>query len=252
MAGVLRYEWRRISTVRSTWIMAGAAVLVTVGIGLILILLLNAEQNAAREAGELITPLDLTAVVVGMIVFNPVVWVLMATIAAQSFGQEFRHGTLRLTLTAFPTRPPVFIAKIVICLVVITVALAASLIVGLILVGLAGGSAIGFEEPITSAFGLIARGWILIVGIALMAIAITVVTRLIALGIVIPLMLFGVEFIFVPIVGQFIGWLPNVLPLHAGLEFVGGDSMIASGAIFACWVVVPLIAAFTLFQARDA
>ena len=64
------------------------------------------------------------------VVDNPIAMVLIASLGAMAFGHEYRYGTIRLTLTAFPRRPAVFFAKfamtVVIALVVSAIAVVAS------------------------------------------------------------------------------------------------------------------------------
>lgn len=256
MTGILRYEWRRISTIRSTWIMAGASVLVTLLLGLLMILILKAAEQAARDASQPLEVTSLGAIAVGCVALNPVVWVLIATIAAQAFGQEYRHGTLRLTLTAFPVRPPVFIGKIIISMLVITAVIALSVIIVALVIGVGAGSVVKPEDSIVDLLLIAVRCWVFLIGLCLMATAITIITRVVALGIVIPLLLIGIEVVFVnalvAFVGDAISWLPQLLPLAAGMAFIFGENMVSGGLIFACWVVIPLVVGFVLFQARDA
>ena len=73
---------------------------------------------------------------VGSATTNLIVLVLLGTLAAQAFGQEYRNGTIRLTLTEFPKRTPIFVAKVIVCCAVVIVSfLIATVLAYLVLMG---------------------------------------------------------------------------------------------------------------------
>jgi ABC-2 type transport system permease protein len=98
LADALRYEWVRIRTVRSTWVLTILSLLFT---GLIAGLTAggaNAQTNVqglaeALTAGSALTPL------------------LMGLIGVFAFGHEYRFGVIYSTLTAVPLRSAVAAAK---------------------------------------------------------------------------------------------------------------------------------------------
>jgi len=99
MTAALRYEWVRISTIRSTRLVLVAVLVLS---ALLAWLSANPEPAFDEQGNEVGTspvpwwaafggPLGLTAV-------------LVAVVASQAIGQEYRFGLIRLTLTAFPQR----------------------------------------------------------------------------------------------------------------------------------------------------
>ena len=120
MRGALSYEWVRLTTVRSTWVLSAAALVVAVLAALAFTLAPSSASTGVEDAlgdqrayanvltaGAQLTPL------------------LMGLLGAFAFGHEYRYGTIRPTLTALPRRTPVAAAK------VLTVALWSALVGGL-------------------------------------------------------------------------------------------------------------------------
>ena len=120
---LLTYEWRRARSIRTTWITSLFVILSVVGFSyLISIAGTDADGNPVKvPAAEVVSQ---------SVLGNPIVMVLVASLGAMAFGHEYRYGTIRLTLTAFPRRTGVFFAKLLttllIPLLVLAVAVAAS------------------------------------------------------------------------------------------------------------------------------
>jgi hypothetical protein len=115
MTGELRYEWVRISTVRSTWALIGLAMLVPAGLALFVSWLVG---SLGPDAGG---PPDGSGAG-GLAGFLPLTAAVLCAIGAAAFGQEYRHGLIRITLATFPRRTPVFIAKTLMVAIVVVVA----------------------------------------------------------------------------------------------------------------------------------
>lgn len=113
MTDALRYEWTRIRTIRSTWWLTGITVVVGTALGFLIawgVSTAFAFDGAPR--GQ-----ELAAVgpmVVGQFsgegapFFVPFV---VALIGVFAWGHEYRHGMIRATLTAVPSRTHAWVAK---------------------------------------------------------------------------------------------------------------------------------------------
>lgn len=94
------YEWARLRTLRSTWIMSALSLIFSALMGLFAIPIINEDPTALAWLSSLtIAVPTVTALCCGLIgVFG--------------VGHEFRYGTIRPTLTALPRRLPVMLAKV--------------------------------------------------------------------------------------------------------------------------------------------
>ena len=257
MNAALRYEVRRITSIRSTWILLATAILLAAALSTIVSLVLSSNGPNNEALGPIITA----------VAANFLVWVALGTVAAQTFGQEYRHGTMRLTLTIFPRRSQVFFAKAIVCCVFIT---AAFLIIYLLSAGiLLAGGGIGSPESTVEFIAFVARSWFYLMGFCLIVFGVTLLTRSLALGIVIPLLVAVVlEGIIVPlIIGLTSGgftedgppkatgiteWISNGLPFTAGGQSAVGDDLLRNGLVYLVWIIVVTGAGLVVFQRRDA
>ncbi len=96
------YEWARLRTLRSTWIMCGISLIFSALTGLLAIPIIDEDPTALAWMSLLTVAVPtVTALCCGLIgVFG--------------IGHEFRYGSIRPTLTALPRRVSVMLAKIVI------------------------------------------------------------------------------------------------------------------------------------------
>lgn len=245
MTGELRYEWRRITTVRSPWICLALAFVAGAGLTLL---------GTAETSGDgAIRPNPwLTMLTVPLMVAN----ILATVVAAQALGQEYRFGMIRLTLTAFPRRLPMLAAKgavvVLWCVGLFLVCLAGSWLALVVRAaptpdgGIPGGTA-----------GLLLRALLVLVGWAGFAFAITAITRLTPLGITLPLV-WGllVEGLLMALLRW--DWLSYVLPFRAASAAtargdVDGPLTPWSGlGVFWAWAVVLIVVGTVLFDRRDA
>jgi ABC-2 type transport system permease protein len=89
VTGLLSYEWRRLRSLRANRALFAGVVAFA----------LLADLAAAGR------PLDAEGVVFHVVQRDLAVrWLVAAAIGAQAFGHEFRYGTIRPTLVAFPRR----------------------------------------------------------------------------------------------------------------------------------------------------
>ena len=136
MIAALRYEWVRLTTLRSTGWLVGLAL----GLHSLVAFLIAWGMSSTNVSLSDDTTFSILATG-GASTGGPPLLVayLLGIIAVLAFGHEYRHGMIRATLTAVASRPAVFLAKaLVVGIVVATVAVAAVLV----------------TVPIHAAFGL--------------------------------------------------------------------------------------------------
>ena len=238
---LLTFEWRRARSIRTTWITSGFVVL-----GALFFAFLGTAA-AVDENGQSLA-LPTTDLIKASLVDNPIVMVLIASLGAMAFGHEYRYGTIRLTLTAFPRRTTVFFAKLVMTLLIaLAVAAVATAITYAFLL------ATGANEP----GGLTWPRWVFQLVVfagtfAVLAFSLTVITRNHPLGIIGPLLLFLFELTIGGLLAERLEWLPKALPLTAMQTWFGGDAGVRPIAVWAAWMVGLLAIGFVLLRRRDA
>ncbi len=109
LTAALRYEWRRLLTLRSTYWLVGASLVIALGLSSLIawgfsgVEILEDGPDfvlaaiATQGAGAGFTPLLIAYV--------------MSIFGVLTFGHEYRHGMIRATLTAVPDRLAVLGAK---------------------------------------------------------------------------------------------------------------------------------------------
>jgi ABC-2 type transport system permease protein len=96
MTRLLRFEWRSLRSLRGNWAMLAGVVAFA----------LLADLAAAGR------PLDAQGAVFHLVQRDlPVRWLVAAAVGAQAFGHDFRYGTIRPTLLAFPRRGRLLAAR---------------------------------------------------------------------------------------------------------------------------------------------
>lgn len=96
MMNELKYELIRMRTLRSTWIISALALLQALGFVTLFALV-------GRGQGYVPTEETRFESLIGFILV-PFFVVLVSVVAAQAFGHDYRHGTIRVTLSTFPRR----------------------------------------------------------------------------------------------------------------------------------------------------
>ncbi|MGH7868127.1 MAG: ABC transporter permease subunit, partial [Candidatus Dormibacteraceae bacterium] len=202
MISALTYEWRRITSIRSTWILLGIIIILPVTVITIGLLL-----------GQSVDPLSTTIFSLSAVGF------LAAALGAQSLGQEYRFGTIRVTLTTYPTRLFIFVAKLVVALGFTVVTGVVTIGLCLLIASLAGDPWQLTADALAIAFRmvLILAGWLLI------GFGIAGLTRNTMLGIVLPLVtVFVIEPLLLLTVIPKALWLAELLPFN-------GNNALATG-----------------------
>ncbi len=248
MIAALTYEWRRLWSVRSTIVVS---VLYLVLIGLIGGLPLFLDKNGPTQSW--LGLYSASSNILGMIV--------LSVVAAQSFGHEYRYGLIRLTLTEFPKRERVLFAKIdVLGVYYLLMMVAGWSVLGLIGALAPAGRISADAEGLSMAGGklpdlwqILAWGW----GYVLIAFAVTLITRNLALGIVLPMVTaIVVENIIAGLASLAKGrldWFVNIMPFRNGDAWLSGNTdLVQPGLVYFAWVVAILLIATIRFHKSDA
>lgn len=261
MLDALRYEWTRLTTLRSTYWL--------IGIGLVAAAAIPVIFGFTASKDDLLIPEFVALVVNGGASFGiPFMAVFMAVIGIFSTGHEYRHGTIQPTLTALPQRSRLILAKVLVVsaatVVVTAVSMAVNAGVLLVFFGEVPGL---FDDPVrTALLGYVVYTLIYtLTGLGLGLLFRGVPSALV----VIFLMPLIIEKVIVGLsMVPALDWLVPVvkfLPFTAGELLMsvesadmgmGGDydffSRWSSGGVFAVFAAVIIAAAWTLFKKRDA
>ena len=181
MISNLVYEWRRLWSVRATWIMTFVYLVIVGLLGAGPLFLGDGGFGSQTWKGLYSTNANVLCLV------------MLSVVASQFFGHEYRYGTIRLTLTEFPKRERVMLAKTIMLGIYVGI----STFLGWAVLGAIGALA---PEGSLSSNG---PGWnlnggepselwqVLVFGFSycLIAMSITIITRNLALGIVFPLLM---------------------------------------------------------------
>lgn len=214
MSRVLRYEWIRASTIRSTAVFPLIGVLFA-GLGTMVGIL--SDPEASGTLSQLILSAN-----------TPITTVLLTVPFAQAFGHEYRDGTMRLTLSQFPHRGQVFWAKVAVPAVIASVGVLVTVAVVAALDALQGMRFQGGDVvEVVWRSVLFAVLWGLVVA------AITVLTRNLAAGIVVPL-------IWSLLVETLIASLVDNETLISLLPLTAGSGWVATGGVSG-WPMVALV-----------
>ncbi len=260
--GVLRGEWTKLLSLRSTWWVLAATVVLITGISLAVAFSLEAVAADLAAAPGAAAPASGAEVVSGGFQMG---MLTIAVLGALLITGEYSTGMIRSTLAAVPTRVPVLAAKAVV-LAAVTVAVAT---VGIAL-------AYVVTMPLLADLDLVpalddGRTWqvfggtvYFLVAAALFALGVGTLLRSSAAAITVALTVL----LLLPGVLSFIGldWVEAIveyLPLPASGAFLGGGEGSLSSAgqeltattgvlVIAAYAVVPLIAGAVVLRRRDA
>jgi ABC-2 type transport system permease protein len=241
VTGLLVYEWRRMRSLRSN------RALLAVGVGFALL----ADLAAAGE------PLDAEGVVFHVVQRDLAVrWLVAAAVGAQAFGHEFRYGTIRPTLLAFPRRRRVLAGKAAAAAMAATamalLASAASFALLLVLTRWDRGL---YADP--RLWRSLAYGAVTVGLVAALAAGLGALTR----GTGLPVVLLGLwAGILEPLVAAILGGGAGVLPFLSMLQLAAysGDALHLGAAgplsavVFPLCLAAVLIVAALMFSRRDA
>ena len=282
MGSALLYEYRRAVTLRTTWIF----LLIAFAMGGLTTWAQYYISGADNGVGSYNIGLLLTRVTS---IYQLTVFVI-ASFAALSWGHEYRFGLNRLTLSVFPRRWTVFIAKTVGIIVFSSAAWLTSAIGGaLLLFSVDSKHVVDYSLGVVNstenigdgrdpklvmehivAWHWLGRSLAFVVVFSLIVGAVTALTRNLTIALIVPnvMMLFA-ENVFV-LVGNFASAatanvMNQVLPFVNGQRFADWSTGSAQGqtasasvptmqsmTVYLSWAVLLLIGAGISFQRRDA
>lgn len=256
MTSALRYEWVRTTTVRSTWVLIALAIILPAALTFLLgwatadFVASQSETGPGGPGSEGFAPFGLVSTTVLLLA------ALLVTLGAAAFGQEYRHGLIRVTLSVLPHRNAVFAAKLL--MVIFITAVAAIVAILAIVLGYTLGLALGgASDPTTFSEGVLAqvRALFVVIYFVLIGFAVTALTRNQPLGILVPIVGWVVEQV-VTVIALFQNWtwIEWVLPFTGALASVNSTGTEAWGhlGVAGLWLAVILIPAWVLFNRRDA
>ena len=259
--GVLRGEWIKLLSLRSTWWILAVTIALITGISLAVAYSLDAMAADPAQASSLATTNGADVVSGGF----QLGMVSVSVLGALLITGEYSTGMIRSTLAAVPTRVPVLAAK-AIAVAVLTVAVSAVSIAVSYLVTM----------PQLGTYDLVpaldqARTWqvfggtvFFLVAAALFALGVGTLLRSSAGAITVALTVL----LLLPGILSFIrvGWVETIvdyLPLPAAGAFLGGNqgSLSSAGSgltattgvlVVAAYALVPLVAGAVVMRRRDA
>lgn len=250
MIAALKYEWRRLWSIRSTYI-------VSVGY----LALIGLMAGAPLFTGS--APTDPRDAITWTALYSTPAFVLCAVvlsvIAAQTFGHEYRYGLIRLTLSEFPNRSVVILAKTL----VLSIYVLGMTVLAWALLGAIGALAPeGNVDPagVATGPGLVTLPALWMVpafslGYCIFALGVTMITRNLPMGITLPLLLaVFVEMLLISILGLADGkldWIAKNLPMTNVQQWQMGEGA-HHGVVFGCWVLGVFALGSFLFVKRDA
>jgi ABC-2 type transport system permease protein len=249
MISNLIYEWRRLWSVRATWIMTLVYLAVTGLLGAGPLFLGDGGFGVQSWKGLYSTNANFLCLV------------MISVVASQFFGHEYRYGTIRLTLTEFPKRERVLLAKTIVLAVYVTIATFLGWAVLGVIGALAPAGSISADGPgLNINGGEASELWqVLVFGFAycVIAMSLTMITRNLALGIVLPLLVSaiieGLIQLFAGLANGKLDRIVDVLPFANGTAWLTHlPDQPNAGLIFAAWVVGIYLIGTAMFFKRDA
>lgn len=247
MGDLLRAEWIKVRSIRSSFILALSAI----GLTVLVAVLVGALRPDRQDLGS-VAPSFLGGFLAATFLFA-----VVATLVAAS---EFRTGTIRPTLTAAPRRMPLVAAKLV---MVVLIGLIGGLIMEAVALGLGLGIArvrgqhvhLGSQDKRFIVGSLVFLVLLSVLGFALGLLIRNPAGSLVTL-IVWPLLIENLATGLLAVMHQ--NRLAKYLPYRAGFALLadnaGSDSFgrWTGGLYFASFILVLLVLATYLFRRRDA
>lgn len=271
MIDALRYEYLRLRTIRSTYWLIGIALTFQLVMSLILAAVIASSASfGGDEIFDVLATIGASSGVAPLFIAY-----IIGMLGVFSMGHEYRHGMIRATLTAIPSRTHVFLAKII-----TTVAISALTALLCVVIALLCIIGFGLEQPSAEALINMAAGTAIFTALfSLSGLAFAAITRnqtaAVALLLLVPSVLESIVRAVViaikaasdqPRAEGGVTEILKFLPYDAGgklytraslddlLEFLGYTPFgpIGGGLVMAVFVAALLAIAYVLFQRRDA
>lgn len=248
---VFRSEWSKLASLRSTWITAAIASLITIGISVLIMAQYSGMKGYADKAANYLT------------VGSSFGQIAVAVLGALLITGEYSSGQIRSSLAAVPRRGRLFAAKALVVAIfsallgLVTVTL--TYLLSLPILGDKAGSLsnpeyLGFFWGTAMAFaiiGLMAMSFGYILRSTAGSISLVVVLLFVLL---IPLGLAASKW-------EWVQYITDVLPSSSAAavadpyHLLGAITKLDHGVVIAsgyAWAIIPMIIAFFVFSKRDA
>ena len=267
--GVCKSEWVKLFTLNSTWWVIGVTIVVSVGLGAVVMLsmrtlMLNANLDVQMSPRTIYATAAAASSSSGT---SDLLEIILGVLAVLFITNEYSSGQIRSTLTAVPKRWPMLAAKALIIAVV------------------------GYVVSFIAHYGAIIAGWPVVAGIdtstlpsgwglvddrftvgtlktmALMSLStVFVLIFALAVGALVRNTAAGISVLVIvllilPMIVQFLPWDWSQSMLHyllsasqMGVYNPDASTLSFASALWvtAAWAVVPLVAAGVLLRTRDA
>lgn len=221
MIAALRYEWRRLSSIRSTWIIT--AIAFAQAVGFIWLFSTFTSSLVITGDGTVLAPEPTDFRTIIPFIFLPFFPLIVSTLAGQAFGHDYRHGTIRLTLSNFPNRGQILFARVGMLLGFVTVLSIVTVAACVGIVELYSSSTGGIEWSTFTGTAL--KLWAYLIMYMIVCVAIVLVTRIMALGIVIPLVMVLIVENLLVLLGMWKAeWLPRWIPFSNATAWVTSET----------------------------
>ena len=249
---VLLSEWTKIKTVRSTVVTLLVAFVVTVGLGVVICLVTNAQWNSMSDHDKL--TFDPTSTSFGGIFLGQLALIVFAVLVV---GNEYSSGMIRVTLAAVPQRTSLLLAKTaVLVALVLPVSLVTAFVTFFLGQALLGDHGVSIGDP------HVLRA---VLGVALYMTFIAVLSLGVGFMLRKPVLSLGLLMPFFFLISPILTAIPKVrtvaryFPDSAGTrmsQVVGGSSIpygpIAAFFVCLAWALACLAGGYAVFRRRDA
>ncbi|WP_407343766.1 ABC transporter permease subunit [Pengzhenrongella phosphoraccumulans] len=256
---VVRSEWFKFASLRSSWITIAVALAVVIGFGALAAAVASGDVQPARGGGPAdgalgIDPTSLSLAGVGL------AQIILGILGVLAISGEYSSGMIRATLAAVPRRIPVLSAKAIVIgavsLVVAVPGALAAFFVGQAIFGADANASLS-DAGVTQA--VLGTG-VYLAAIALLGLALGALLRHAAgaIGTLFALLLLAPNLLPLVLPDSWATTIVPYLPSNAGAAFtsvVPADGLLSAGAgaaVLAGWIVVLLVAAAVLLKRRDA
>jgi len=243
---LLRSEWIKITSVRSTWWSLGVAAALSIAISMMIAAASSSFGPGFPAVSAILSPTQFTMLVAGIL-------------GAIVITGEYSTGMIRSTLTAEPRRGAVVAAKAVVVAALMAVVTVVTYAIAIVATSPLLTEGIDWSEPSQSivplafgvlsmvAFTLIGLGFGFIVRNGAGAIATTV-------GVLFVLPIVVTMFTMAGDAWRWIVDLGQYLPMNAAstLTAPGGEDLVPALLALAGWTLVPLLIGWGVLRTRDA
>lgn len=262
-AGVLRSEFIKFTSLRSTLILVLATVVVMVGFSLLAMIGVGESLKMMAESPEALASMGDTKELAASLTISGLTFaqLIFGALAVMVMSSEYATGSARSTFVAVPSRQPVFWAKVL----MLAISSAVVALVSILLAFLASKPfADKYNMPLEFGSEPFQRslwyGVLYVVMVAMIGIALGTLLRNSAGGIVVLAAIFFVLPIALNILTMFVDWVKDAvrfLPDQAAMALTqapGAPGMLETWQlqlVVAAWIAIPLAAAALVLQRRD-